>query len=167
MLRVDVRASGDRSGRTHFAPAGRGRGVRSQFLLEMLIVPDGIKIYRRLFQALFASVAVALVALCIKPVHVDPRFGLPVGGFFACVSNNILVSGLLPHSDRHTLADMVNAVSVLTIFLALAQSATSLYIFDTMGRERMSRLFDRISFAIFLLGYAAVNVALPLAARYS
>ena len=41
----------------------------------------------------------------------------------------------------------------------------SLYIFDAMRRERLSRMLDRVSFALFFVGYAAVNMALPIAAR--
>lgn len=148
-------------------PGGSGdaRQTRSQFVLAMLVVPDGLGLYQKLFQALFASMAIALVALFIKPTHVDCRFGLPVGAFFACISNNIYVGTLLPHADRLTLADMVNGTGLYTIFLILVQSVISLYVFDTMGREKLAILFDRVSFAVILIGYAAVNVALPFSAR--
>ena len=143
------------------------REARSQFFFVMFVVPDSLGIYMKMFQALFASVAVALIALYIKVNSIDCRFGLPVGGFFASVSNNIYVATLLPHSDRITLTDMINTVSLFTIFLVLVQSVISLYIFDNMGRVRLSLFFDKVSFAFFLLGYVAVNLALPLAARPS
>ncbi len=154
-----------KSGQKSPGPAGNNWKTRSQFILAMLVMPDGIGIYQKLFQALFASVAVALIALFIKPTHVDCRFGLPVGGFFTSVGNNIFVGTLLPHSDRLALTDMVNATGLFTIFFILLQSVISLHIYDTMGNERLSRFFDRVSFAVFLLGYMAVNLALPLAAR--
>lgn len=162
---VDTKIGGFRSGGVNPGPAGGKKEVRSEFILAMLVVPDGRGIYQKMFQALFASVAVALIALYIKPTFIDCRFGLPVGGFFASVGNNIFVASILPHADRLTLADMINTVSLFTIFLILVQSVISLYIFDSMGRERLSRLFDRVSFAVFLIGYVAVNLALPLAAR--
>lgn len=156
-----------KSGMTGRGKPGAAAGkteIRSQFIVGMMVAPHSLGIYIKLFQALLASVAVALIALHIKPIHIDCRFGLPVGGFFASVSNNIFVATLLPQSDRLTLADMVNATGLVTIFLILVQSAIGLYIFDSMGRERLSRLFDRVSFAAFLLGYTAVNVALPWSA---
>ena len=136
----------------------------SQFTANVLVVPQGLGIYRRMFQALFASVAVALIALYIKPTHVDCRFGLPVGGFFASVGNNIYVGSILPYGNAPTLTDAINFVSLLTIFLILVQSVVSLYIYDTLGREQQSILFDRISLVIFLVGYLALNVSLPMAA---
>jgi hypothetical protein len=137
----------------------------SQFFFAMLIVPGSMGIYLKLFQALFASVALTLLALYIKPTHVDCRFGLPVGGFFASVANNIFVATLLPTADRLTMADMTNTVSLATIFLVLVQSVISLHFFDTLGRERFSRLFDMVSLAVFVLGYVGLNLALPVAAR--
>jgi hypothetical protein len=139
--------------------------AHSQFVFAMLVEPNSLSIYLKLFQALFASVAVALVALYIRPIHIDARFGLPVGGFFAGVGNIVAIFPLLPPANRLALSDMVNMVGLVTIFLVLVQSAISLYLFDSMGRERLSRLFDRVSFTVLLLGYVAANLALPLAAR--
>jgi hypothetical protein len=141
------------------------REVHSQFYFAMLIAPKSLGIYLKLFQALFASVAVSLIALYIKVTSIDCRFGLPIGGFFASVSNNIFVASLLPIADRLTLTDMINSASLLTIFLVLVQSVISLYIFDNMGRQRLSLFYDRVSFAVFLPAYVVVNLALPFAAR--
>jgi len=148
--------------------AGRSPGmdtVHSVFVAGLLIQPPSVSLYLKLFQALFASVAITLIVFFIKPTHVDPRFGLAVGAFFAAVGNNIYVITLLPPSERISLANMINGIGLATIFLALAQSAISLYILDTMGRERLSRVFDMVSFASLFIGYAALNLVLPLAAR--
>jgi hypothetical protein len=154
-----------RSGRGDSASAGGKTVARSELAFGLLIVPESFGIYLKMFQALFASVAIALIVLFIKPIHVDPRFGLPVGGFFAAVGNNVYVSSLLPHSDRFTLVSLVNATGLFTIFLVLVQSAISLYLQDTLDQERLRRFFDHVSFAIFLLGYVAINLALPFAAK--
>jgi hypothetical protein len=137
---------------------------RSRFTLAMLVEPRSVAVYLRMFQALFASIAISFLVLFIKPVHVDPRFGLPVGAFFAAVGNNIFVSTLLPYSDRITLADLINMTGVFTIFLVLIQSTISLYLFDTLGRERLARFFDHVSIAALFFGYILLNVMLPCAA---
>lgn len=139
--------------------------VHSTFFVAMVVGSQSVAIFLSLFQALFAAVAVAFIVFFIKPTQVDPRFGLPVGGFFAAVSNNTAVAGTLPTADRITLAAMINATGLATIFLVLVESAVSLYILDTLGRERLSRYCDRTFFVVVLLGYVAVNLALPLAAR--
>jgi hypothetical protein len=139
--------------------------AHSQFVFAMLVAPNGVGLYLKLFQALFACVAVALIALYVKSEHLDARFGLPVGAFFASISTVVGIAPLLPPANRLALADMVNLAGMATIFLVMVQSVISLYIWDTMGRERLSRLFDRLSFALMLIGYVAINLALPLAAR--
>lgn len=118
----------------------------------------------KLFLTVLASVAITFICLFIKPTHVDPRFGLPLGAFFAVVGNNIFVGSVLPGSERFSLADMMNVLGIFTIFLVLAQSAISLHLLDTLGRENLSLFFDRVSFAVFFICYVAVTVALPLAA---
>jgi hypothetical protein len=140
-------------------------GPHSRFIFAMLISPPGSVVYLKMFQALFASVAIGLIVFFIKPIHVDPRFGLGVGALFAAVGNNIFVGSMLPPAEGMTLPAMINAIGLATIFLTLVQSAISLYIEDTMGQEKLRRFFDKVSFVAFFMGYVVINLLLPLAAR--
>ena len=160
---VTTRPAGGAQG--EIGSVGKASDSYSLYFLAILVAPGSIGMYLKLFQALFASVALSLLALFIKPTHVDCRFGLPVGGFFASVANNLYVSTVIPDSSRLTLTDMINTVSLVTIFLVLVQSVISLHIYDTQGRERFSRIFDLASVVVFVAGYAGVNLALPIAAR--
>ncbi|MDE3137257.1 MAG: hypothetical protein KGL59_11830 [Acidobacteriota bacterium] len=144
-------------------PSASGE-VYSRFLFALFVEPRGREIYAKMFQALFASVAIALVIFFIKPTFVDPRFGLGVGAFFAAIGNNIFVVTLLPPAGRVTLTDMVNLIGLVTIFLTLVQSTISLHFCDT-DRWRLSRFFDRLCFPVFLLGYAVVNFLLPFVSK--
>ncbi len=73
---MDTKIGGYRSG-VNPGPAGGNKEVRSEFILAMLVVPDGMGIYQKMFQALFASVAVALIALYIKPTISIAASGCP------------------------------------------------------------------------------------------
>jgi hypothetical protein len=139
--------------------------VHSHFIFGMIGKYPSLPIYLRNFQALFASVAIAFIVFFIRPIHVDPRFGLGMGAFFAAIANNIFVGTSLPPVGRFHLTAMANALGLVTIFLTLVQSAISLYIEDTMGREKLHRFFDKVSFIVFLMGYTATNLLLPLAAK--
>ena len=59
---------------------------------------------------------------------------------------------------------MVNYIGLVTIFFTLLQSTISLYLFDTRGYEKLSRLFDHVSFVAFFIGFTVVNLVLPIAA---
>ena len=113
---------------------------------DLEIVPQGWGQFLLMFQALFVSVAVALLACFIKPIHVDPRFGLGVGALFAAVANGYLVSAQMPETGEFSLADLINLLGIGTIFLSLAQSTISLWIYETRDDPGLSRQFDRLSF---------------------
>ena len=66
-------------------------------------------------------------------------FRLPVGAAFTAVANIIAIGVFLPRAEGFILAEMTNAVGLATTFLTLVQSAISLYFFDTLGKEKLSR----------------------------
>lgn len=138
--------------------------VQSQLRMGVWIHRQGSGFYLKMFVALFAAVGVALIAFFIKPTDVDPRFGLGVGALGAVIVNTYVTSSLVPDTGVMTLADMVNHVGIITIFLSLMQSAISLYLYEKKGKKTLSRLFDRVSFLIFLPGYLVINLVLPWAA---
>ena len=139
--------------------------VRSRFIFGMLVSPLGSVLYLKMFQALFASIAIAFIVFFIRPIHVDPRFGLGIGALFAAVGNNIFVGSMLPPAEGITLTAMINAIGLATIFFTLVQSTISLYIEDTLGQEKLRRFFDKVSFVVFLVGYAVVNLLLPTCSK--
>jgi hypothetical protein len=138
--------------------------VQSQLRMGLWIQRQGWGFYLKLFGPLFAAVAAAMLAFFIKPTYVDPRFGLGVGALFAVIANTYITSSLVPDTGVITLVDIVNQVGIATIVLSLLQSTISLYLYDRKGKEALSRLFDRVSFVIFLAGYVVINLALPWAA---
>jgi MFS family permease len=107
---------------------------------------------------------IPFIVFFIRPIHVDPRFGVGVGAAFAAIAKNIYVGASIPATNRFTLMAIVNALGIATLLLTLVQSALSLYSLDTLGQEKLYRVFDKVSFAVFLIGYTVANLMLPLAA---
>jgi hypothetical protein len=162
LMTVKLHSYGSRRGDPRASP--NTAEVHSQFIYAILVIPPSTLVFIKLFQALFASVAIAFIVFFIKPTHVDPRFGLGVGALFAAVGNNIVVGTMLPPAGGITLAALVNTIGLVTIFLTLVQSTISLYILDTMGQDKLRLFFDKVSFVVFLIGYAGVNLMLPIVA---
>lgn len=131
------------------------RRTYSQPRLAVVIDRGGLGLFIKMFQALFISVAVALLTSFIKPIHVDPRFGLGVGGLFAVVANAYFVGSLVPETNEFSLADVINLLGIVTIVLSLTQSTMSLYVYETLGRPKLSRWFDRAAFWTTLGGFGA------------
>jgi hypothetical protein len=147
----------------HPGPERAAAVVQARYVFAVIGAPPSWATHLKNFQALFASVAISLIVFFIRPIHVDPRFGLSVGAAFAAITNNILVATSIPTVDRFTLTSMVNLVGLATIFMNLVESALALYVEDTLGNERLRVLLDRISFVIFVSGSVALNVIFPVA----
>lgn len=131
------------------------RRTYSQPRFAVIIDRGGLGLFIKMFQALFISVAVALLTSFIKPTHVDPRFGLGVGGLFAVVANAYFVGSLVPETNEFSLADMINLLGIVTILLSLTQSTLSLFVYEGLARPALSRRFDRMSFLTMLGGFVA------------
>lgn len=151
---------------THGNPrlAAGAERVHSQLRMGFWIRREGLGFYFKLFVALFVAVGIALLAFFIKPTDVDPRFGLGLGALAAVIVNTYVTSSLVPDTGVMTLADMLNQIAIVTIFISLAQSAISLYLYDRKDRKALSRLFDRVSFLTILPAYVVINLILPWAA---
>jgi len=163
LKRTAVTATTFQTGREK-GPSGRREAVHSRLVFAMLVMPVSTSLYLMMFQALFASVAVAMIVFFVPAKYDNTRFALPVGAFFMAVANNIFVSSLLPRADGITLTNMINGLSLITIFLILVQSTISLYMAGPRGWERLSRVFDRVSFAVVFPCVVGLNLLLPWAA---
>ncbi|MFZ6028870.1 MAG: hypothetical protein ACOYYS_14235 [Chloroflexota bacterium] len=137
------------------------KATYSQFIFGIWAQRPDFGFYFKMFQGLFAAVAISLLVFFIKPTDVDPRFGLSVGAFFAAIANTYVVASLLPDSGAMTLTDMVNGIGMGVIFLTLLQSTISLYLYDRRGMQALSGLFDRASFVILATVYLIINIAIP------
>lgn len=112
--------------------------------------PDAVY-YMKTFSTIFISSVVAFLAFMVKPVDLDPRFGLGIGALFAVVACYFVISSDLPRSSGFTLSDWVNLASMAMIFLSLMQSALSLMIYER--NVAMSLALDRASLVVFPLVY--------------
>lgn len=137
------------------------KSIHSQLRYGIHLIREDWGYFWKMFQALYISVAIAMLVFFIKPTDVDPRFGLGVGALFAAVANSYVSSSLIPQSGVSTLTDMINGLGAFTILLTVCQSTISLYIYSILEEEDMSRIFDRTSFLVFSIGYTTINILLP------
>lgn len=140
------------------------KATYSQFIFGLWIQRPDFGFYLKMFQGLYAAVAISLLVFFIKPTDLDPRFGLSVGALFAAIANTYIVTSLLPDSGTMTLSDMVNGIGMGIIFLTIVESTISLYLYDRRGMEDLSRLLDRVTFIVLAVAYVAINIAIPMVA---
>src|SRR5687767_7909118 len=115
-------------------------------------------IFFKLFTGVFVGFLIALFVFFIKPINVDPRFGLCVGGLFAAVGNKYVVEGTVSSVSSNTLIDTLHNLTFISILIIIFLSIVSLYIFEK-GDEKSLRRAKRLdiwSFVIILVGYISL-----------
>jgi len=146
--------------------AATERGTWSQARCVIVVDRFGWGLFFKMFQTLFVAVAVALLACFIKPIHVDPRFGLGVGALFAAAANSYLTGTYVPDANEFSLADIINLFGIGTILVSLTESTISLWIYETLDDPALSRRLDRASFWTMFAAFT-VSMILILAAAVS
>jgi hypothetical protein len=129
----------------------------SRFTLSVPVRRPGASYTLKLFWSLYLSVFVALLALHIKPIDLDPRFGLGVGAVFAAMASAYVISSALPDSNQFTLADGVVMCSIAFIVASIIESIVSLRLHQC-GKETASRWTDLSMFFVFTGAYVAINI---------
>ncbi len=137
--------------------------VYSQLTYALGIERPDWGLYFKMFQGLFAAVAIALLAFLLAPASGD-RIGLGVGAFFAAVANSYINLSELPGVGRVTLTDMVNGIGMVTILLTIFSSIISSHLAEAKGEIKAARDFDRVSLVVFAVCFVAVNIAIFLSA---
>jgi len=146
------------------AAAGE-RKTFSQYGVGIDIKRSTLGVYMKIFLALFAALALALSNFFVKPSDVGPRFSLPTAAYFGAVANSYVANSILPPSGSFGLVDFVAGFGMGTIFLTIALSLLSNYLFVKQNEQAMALALDRIMF--FTVGICCVvaNIVIPLSAQ--
>lgn len=117
-------------------------------------------LFFKLFTGVFVGFLIALFVFFIKPINVDPRFGLCVGGLFAAVGNKYVVEGTVSSVSSNTLIDTLHNLTFIAILIIIFISVVSLYIFEKGDEKslRRAKLLDMWSFIIILLAYLSLSI---------
>ena len=128
------------------------KSVYSRFSYQVGLERPGLGYYFKLFWSLFLATIIALLAMLIDPIDLDPRFGLGVGAIFAAIASAYIISASLPETNQYTLADKLNMLAVGVIFSSIVQSVFSLRLWKA-GKEAASKALDSVCFWGFLSAY--------------
>jgi hypothetical protein len=139
------------------------QGIYSQITYGIEIRRPDWGLYIKMFQGLFASVAIAFLAFIFNHTSRE-RISLGVGAFFASVASSYINLNQLPGVGMMTLIDMANGVAMVTIFLTLLASVICSAVAELPDGENAAKLFDRVSLALFIIGFAGFNAAMAVSA---
>ena len=129
----------------------------SRFEFALNVERPGFGYTLKLVWGMWLSALVALLALFIKPINVDPRFGLGVGAIFAAMANQYIVTSALPETATVTSADIIGMATIVVILVGVAESVGSLWLFEN-EQVALSKRLDRYTLIVVLCLYVVLNV---------
>jgi hypothetical protein len=136
-------------------PGNESRYGRLTFNMEFH--RKGWSFFTKTFFGVWIAAAIAFLVFFIKPIDVDPRFGLAVGALFTAIASEYIVVSSLPDTNSITLADKLHIVAFFSIFVAVAQSTVSLWLAEN-DKVALSKKLDRVFGFAVPLAYIAFNV---------
>ena len=129
----------------------------SRFIYSVHISRPGYSLFIKLFTGLFIAAGIGFLSLLIRPIDLDPRFGLGVGAMFAAVASQYVLDSNLPDAPGLTLADKLHVLTFLFIFITLLESTISLRLWNR-GRQALSEQLDRYSLVCIVLCFVSLCV---------
>jgi len=133
----------------------------SQLIYGIWIKRPGWGSYIKMFEGLFAAVAVAMLSFFIRTTTTN-RISLGVGAFFAAVAATYVATKNIPNIGVLTLTDVITGVSMLMIFLVIWHTIIATRLFEVHQDEKMVHRFDMIGFIIFLTSFVIVNATMVI-----
>ena len=137
------------------------QSIFSRFYCSVRVVRAGIGYFIKLLFGMFIAAVIAFLAFFIRPTDLDPRFGLGVGGIFAAVASQYVITSSLPETNIMTIADQLHIATFLFVFLSISESTISLWLFNS-GREQRSKTLDHFCRYAVPISYLVVCLMIVL-----
>ncbi len=136
-----------------FQSLGENNATYSRFIVELgLDRHESLLTVVKLFWVSYLALILAIGACFVKSSDIDARFGIGLGSIFAASANTIAVSAELPDTPVITLAEQINIVTVLVIFMTIFLSIISLRLRHN-GREYTAEVLDFSCAGLLSVGY--------------
>lgn len=142
---------------TYGDPTLSGKSTYSRATIFFKLKRNSQGLFFTLFTGIYVAFFISVLVFFIDPIHVDPRFGLSVGGLFAAVGNKYIVDGILPQSTSFTLVDKIHVMTYVFLLLCIVLSVISLRLWKD-GKIKKSKQLDRLSFFILTSLYVLLNL---------
>lgn len=140
-------------------PTLNGESDYSKVYYTIFLSRESWALFFKLFTGCYVAFFVSFLVFFIKPIYVDPRFGLSIGGLFAAVGNKYVVDSNMPESIAFTLVDKIHDITFIYILLTIFLSLISLKLYDAPSIKTQKR-FDKISSLIIVASYILINVVM-------
>jgi hypothetical protein len=142
-----------------------GKSVYPEFNADIFISrSNSMMTLLKLIMGLIIAFIISCCIFFIKPVYIDARLGLCVGGLFTAVGNKYITDSIVPSTNELTLVDNLHLLTFFCIFLIVIHSVVSLNIIEKQTEDSVpfSRKIDLISFISIGIIFAGGMIGLTL-----
>lgn len=147
-------------------PTLNGESKYSKVYYTIFLSRESWSLFFKLFTGCYVAFLVSFLVYFIKPIYVDPRFGLSIGALFAAVGNKYVVDSNIPESISFTLVDKIHIITFIYILASIFLSIISLKLHDRGKLESQNR-FDRWAALLIFISYLGLNLAMIMSASRS
>lgn len=151
---------------TYSSPTANGKHrVFSEYVVGISLNRSGSGFYLKILIPFLIAISLGLATLWSRPSDTDSRFGLAGAAFFGVVANAYIVNSLVPaNGNSFGLLDILSCISLLSVFLIVATSISSLNIYDKQSQPELALSLDKVAFLSIIIGLIIFNIYLPFCA---
>lgn len=142
-------------------PTLSGESKYAKVLYTIYLSRESRSLFFKLFTGCYVAFLVSFLVYFIRPVYVDPRFGLSIGALFAAIGNKYVVDSNIPESISFTLIDKIHIITFVYILASIFFSIISLRLYDRNNFYAQRKL-DKWVALITLISYVGINLILIL-----
>lgn len=149
-------------GDPRYAESDNPRATFSGYNFFVQIKRTGYGTYLKMFIGLFAGVILTLSSFFARASDLNPRFGMPSAAYFGAVANAYVVSARIPDGTQFVFVDFITGLGLGTIAICVGATLVSSHFDLRLGKKYFAERLDRASVTVIGIGYATINIILPV-----
>jgi hypothetical protein len=132
----------------------------SQYRFGIMIKRDGYYYYIKLFTVLLVSVLIAFLSFYAQNTD---KLRITVGALFTTAANNYVLTKNIPDTATTSIAEIVDIVSLVTIFIIMCDQTLLKYVMR--DNKKLTESVQWTTFGITLFFYILINIVIPITGK--
>lgn len=129
----------------------------NQYRFGIIIKRDGYYYYIKLFTVLLVSVLIAFLSFYAQNTD---KLRITVGALFTTAANNYVLTKNIPETSATSIAEIVDIVSLVTIFIIMCDQTLLKYVMRE--NKKLTDSVQWTTFGITLFFYILINIVIPI-----
>jgi len=128
----------------------------AQYRFGLTIQREDYSFYSKMFITLFVAILIAFLSFFANE---SEKIRIIVGSLFTVAASFYVFSNKIPTTSATTIAESVNSLSIVTIFIIICQE--TIVKFFIKENKQLAKITQWITFLITLVFYILINIQIP------